>query len=137
MAHYAQIDNNNIVLQVIVADQDYIDSGQAGDPTRWIQTSYNTHGGVHSQGGVPLRKNYASIGYTYDPQRDAFIPPKDYPSWVLDNNTCLWYPPLPLPADAGTGTPPKSYYWDESVVNWVAREPEDPTMVQPHATSPF
>jgi len=124
MAHFAEIDQNNVVLRVIVAEQDFIDSGAVGDPSRWIQTSYNTHSGVHTLGGTPLRKNYASIGYTYDPQRDAFIPQKNFNSWVLDEFTCTWVAPIPMPADAGTGDPPKSYYWDESVTNWVARAPE-------------
>ena len=80
MAHFAQIDGNNIVAQVIVADQDVINTGMFGDPALWIQTSYNTHGGVHTQGGTPLRKNYAGIGYTYDEAKDAFIPPKNFKS---------------------------------------------------------
>ena len=76
MSHYAQIDENNIVINVIVAEEDFIQSGSVGDPNSWIQTSYNTYGNVHQLGGTPLRKNYAGIGYTYDSILDAFIPPK-------------------------------------------------------------
>jgi hypothetical protein len=85
MAHYAKIEND-IVVQVIVAEQDFIDtlSGQ------WIQTSYNTMGGVHQLGGTPLRKNYAGIGFTYDSIRDAFIPPKPSEDAILDEDSCLW-----------------------------------------------
>lgn len=120
MAHYAQIDANNIVTQVIVAEQDFIDSGAVGDPATWIQTSYNTFGGIHRLGGTPLRKNYAGIGYTYDAARDAFIAPKPFASWILDETSCQWQAPVPMPSDAGTGDPPKFYRWDESQVNWVA-----------------
>lgn len=120
MAHYAQIDANNTVTQVIVAEQDFIDSGAVGDPATWIQTSYNTFGGIHRLGGTPLRKNYAGIGYTYDAARDAFIAPRPFASWVLDETSCQWQAPVPMPSDAGTGDPPKFYRWDESQVNWVA-----------------
>lgn len=114
MSHFAQIDENNVVVQVIVAEQDFINSGAVGDPARWIQTSYNTFGGEHRNGGVPLRKNYAGIGYTYDVGRDAFIPPKPYPSWVLNEDTCLWQAPVPMPDDHD-----KRYTWDEEAQNWV------------------
>jgi hypothetical protein len=113
MAHFAQIDENNIVVNVIVAEQDVIDSGIVGDPTKWIQTSYNTHGGVHTLGGTPLRKNYAGIGMTYDPSRDAFISPKPFNSWILDENRCVWEPPIPRPDDK------KIYIWDEETVSWI------------------
>lgn len=93
MAHFALINAQGIVEQVIVAEQDVIDSGLFGNPSSWVQTSYNTHGGVHANGGTPLRKNYAGIGFTYDSVRDAFIPPKPYNTWVLDEETCLWNPP--------------------------------------------
>lgn len=122
MAHFAQIDDNNTVTQVIVAEQDVIDTGMFGDPARWIQTSYNTRGGVHygqdgnPDGGVALRKNYAGIGYSYDSARDAFIPPKPYPSWVLNESTALWDAPVAQPA-AQEGV---FYTWDEDTVNWVA-----------------
>ena len=102
MAHYAKIENN-IVTQVIVAEQDFIDTLEG----QWVQTSYNTHGGIHytttttlsgdkkitkkmPDNGIPLRKNYAGIGFTYDEQRDVFIPPQPDPTWILDENTCLW-----------------------------------------------
>jgi hypothetical protein len=108
MSHYAQIDDNNIVTQVIVAEQDFV-----GDPSRWIQTSYNTTGGQHTNGGTPLRKNYAGIGYTYDVGRDAFIPPKPFNSWSLNEDTCLWDPPTPYPQDNN------AYYWNEDTLSWV------------------
>ena len=113
MSHFAQIDENNIVTQVIVIEQDVVDSGLFGDPASWIQTSYNTSGGVHLLGGTPLRKNYAGIGYTYDNTRDAFIPPKPYNSWVLNEDTCLWEAPTPMPVDG------KIYNWDEATTSWV------------------
>lgn len=120
MAHFAQIDDNNIVVQVIVVEQDVINSGLFGDPTRWIQTSYNTRGGVHygqdgqPDNGVALRKNYAGIGYTYDSVRDAFIPPKPYPSWVLNEETCFWEAPVAQPA------PQEGvfYSWNEDTQSW-------------------
>jgi len=120
MAHFAQVDENNLVTQVIVIDQDMIDTGNWGNPSSWIQTSYNTRGGVHyapnshtPDDGVALRKNYAGIGYTYDETRDAFIPPKPYPSWVLVEATCQWEAPIAYPDDG------KKYMWDEDVINWV------------------
>jgi hypothetical protein len=116
MAHFAQINENNTVVQVIVAEQDFINSGAVGDPAKWIQTSYNTHGGQHPN-GTPLRKNYAGIGYTYDLQRDAFIPPKPFASWQLNEETCLWQAPTPMPSDGQT------YRWDEAQVNWVVTSP--------------
>lgn len=107
MSHYAKIENG-IVTNVIVADAEYIAS-QQGD---WIQTSYNTYGGVHSKGGIPLRKNYAGIGFLYDKDKDAFIPPKPYTSWVLNENYCLWESPILKPNDK------KPYIWNESIMNW-------------------
>lgn len=110
MAHFAQI-KNNIVTQVIVADtQEWCETNLGGE---WIQTSYNTYGGVHTQGGKPFRKNYAGIGYTYDKNRDAFIPPQEYPSWTLNEETCLWEPPTPYPSDGNF------YSWSEEVKEWV------------------
>lgn len=126
MGHFAQIDDNDIVVQVIVAEQDFINTGAVGDPSRWVQTSYNTQGGVHRLGGTPLRKNYAGIGYSYNRQLDAFIPPKPFASWILDESTCHWNAPVPLPEDAGSGDPPKMYYWDEESVNWVESVPPIP-----------
>lgn len=118
MAHYAKVENG-VVTQVIVAEQDFINSGAVGDPATWIQTSYNTRGGIHygqdgqPDGGVALRKNYAGIGYTYDAQRDAFIPPKPFESWVLNEDTCNWDAPVAMPEDG------KRYTWDEATTNWV------------------
>jgi hypothetical protein len=124
MAHYAFLDENNIVTEVIVGK----DEGEEG--VDWEahygafrgqtckRTSYNTSGGVHRLGGTPLRKNYAGIGYTYDAARDAFIPPKPYNSWLLNETTCLWDAPVAMPADAGTGEPPKRYTWDEDTTSW-------------------
>lgn len=93
MSHFAQIDENNIVTRVLVIEQDVIDTGLFGDPATWVQTSYNTYGGEHVLGGTPLRKNYAGIGFTYDAVRDAFIPPKENDTWVLNETTCLWENP--------------------------------------------
>ena len=109
MSHFAKVENG-IVTQVIVAEQDVIDSGLFG--TGWVQTSYNTHGGQHPE-GRPMRKNYAGIGYTYDTGRDAFIPPKLYASWTLNETTCLWDAPTPMPVDD------KRYTWDEPTTSWV------------------
>ena len=97
-------------MQVIVADQEVIDSGAFG--SGWMQTSYNTYGGQHLMGGTPFRKNYAGIGYTYDASRDAFIPPKPYNSWTLNEDTCLWQPPVARPVDDNM------YDWDEESLSW-------------------
>jgi hypothetical protein len=125
MAHYAFLDENNIVTEVIVGKNE----GEEG--VDWEahygafrgqvckRTSYNTHGGVHVNGGTPYRKNYAGFGYTFDSERDAFISPKPFASWVLDEQTCLWNAPVAMPADAGTGEPPKRYSWDEATTSWV------------------
>jgi len=99
MSHFAKIDENNIVQEVIVAEQEFIDSGVLGDATRWIQTSYNTRGGIHygpdglPDGGIALRKNYATKGDIYDPVRDAFYKPQPDPTWILNETTCLWQSP--------------------------------------------
>ena len=91
MAHFAQINENNIVTQVLVIEQGVIDTGLFGEPSSFIQTSYNTHAGVHRLGGTPLRKNYAGVGYTYYSVRDAFIPPKPLSgNWIIDEDTCQW-----------------------------------------------
>ena len=97
-----------------------LDSGNWGDPNDWVQTSYNTYAGVHyapnsrtPDGGIALRKNYAGIGYTYDQTRDVFIAPQPYPSWTLDEDTCLWNPPTPYPEDG------KKYDWDEETTSWI------------------
>ena len=109
MAHFAKVEDG-IVTQVIVAEQDVIDSGLFGDG--WVQTSYNTYGGQHPE-GRPLRKNFAGIGYTYDTERDAFIPPQNYPSWTLNEDTCLWEAPSLYPEDGAL------YLWDEDTLSWV------------------
>ena len=111
MSHFAHI-TNGIVDQVIVIDQETINTGHWGDPSEWVQTSYNTQGGQHPE-GRPLRKNYAGIGYTYDTQRDAFIPPKPFASWLLDEATCLWNPPVAMPTDD------KIYTWNEDTLSWT------------------
>lgn len=108
MSHFAQVENG-IVTQVIVAEQDVIDSGLFG--TGWVQTSYNTRGGQHPN-GTPLRKNYAGVGYTYDEQRDAFIPPKPFASWLLNEDTCLWDAPVAMPNDGAV------YQWNEETLAW-------------------
>jgi len=113
MSHFAKVENG-VVTQVIVIEQDVLNLGHWGDPALWIQTSYNTQAGVHLQGGTPLRKNYAGIGYTYDSGRDAFIPPKPYASWLLNESTCQWDAPTAMPVVAG-----KMFTWDEPTTSWV------------------
>ena len=120
MSHFAEIDDDGIVLRVIVAEQDFIDSGAVGDSSNWIQTSYNTRGGIHYEpntnnpdGGIALRKNYAGIGCTYDGERDAFISPKPFDSWSLSESSCLWEAPVPYPSDG------KNYEWNEDILNWT------------------
>jgi hypothetical protein len=111
MSHFAKVEGG-IVTEVLVIEQDVIDTGLFGDPALWVQTSYNTYGGQHPE-GRPLRKNYAGIGYTYDAERDAFIPPQPFASWTLNEDTCLWGAPAPYPDDG------KPYYWDEATLAWV------------------
>ena len=111
MSHFAKV-VDGIVTQVIVAEPEFFQTFVDSSPGEWIQTSYNTHGGQHSNGGTPLRKNYAGIGYSYDRTKDAFIPPKPYPSWVLNDDTCLWGAPTPMPTDD------KFYEWDETTTSW-------------------
>jgi len=117
VGHFAKVVDSKVV-QVIVAEPEFFDTFVDSSPGQWIQTSYRTHGGQHPE-GTPLRKNYAGIGYTYDAGRDAFIPPKPFASWLLNDDTCLWEAPVPMPLDAGTGTPPKFYNWNEETINWV------------------
>lgn len=119
MAHYAFLDKNNIITEVIVGKDENEDGvdwevfyGNFRNQT-CKRTSYNTHGGVHTFGGVPFRKNYAGLGYTYDATRDAFIPPNSYQSWLLNEDTCLWEPPVPYPTDG------KRYNWNEETQSWV------------------
>jgi hypothetical protein len=116
MAHFAEISEDGIVLRVLVTDnslpnegKDWLEDNLGGT---WVQTSYNTLAGIHSQGEVPFRMNYAGIGFTYNPDRDAFIPPQPYPSWSLDETTCTWEAPYPMPDHPAT--------WDENLQQWVA-----------------
>ena len=111
MAHYAKVLDGK-VTNVIVAEASFFDTFVDTEPGEWIQTSYNTHGGVHRLGGTPLRKNYAGIGYSYDRTKDAFIPPKPYSSWILDDTTCQWKSPIDMPTDELASG--KCYYWDEA-----------------------
>lgn len=123
MAHFAKIGKGNVVEDVIVIDNNDAPTEQAGqefikktynDNSLWLQTSYNTKAGVHSLGGTPFRMNYAEIGGTYDEERDAFIPFKEFPSYVFNETTCQWDPPVALPSDSDT----VKYVWDEIVRNW-------------------
>ena len=111
MAHFAELDENNIVTRVIVVDDENEADGENWCNNflggTWKQTSYNTYGGVHKLGGTPFRKNYAGIGDTYDASRDAFIEPHEFPSWVFNEDKCLYDPPIPYPDDG------QRYYWDE------------------------
>jgi hypothetical protein len=118
MAHYAFLNENNIVTEVIVGKEEGEDNidweqhyGEFRNQT-CKRTSYNTYSGVHSNGGTPYRKNYAGIGYTYDSTRDAFIPPKPFTSWNLNETTCNWEAPTPMPNDN------KFYTWDETTLSW-------------------
>ena len=128
MAHFAKIDENNIVINVIVAEQDFIDSGAVGDPTKWIKTSYNTVAGkyyipnsnweLHEDQSKAFRKNFAGIGGTYDPELDAFLPRRPSLKWALDPETCTWTPP-PQPDYVNL------YYWDQDEDDWVKGESPD------------
>ncbi len=119
MAHYAFLDGNNVVTEVIVGKDENEDGIlwelHYGAFRNQVckRTSYNTRGGVHTSGGTPYRKNYAGIGYTYDESRDAFIPPKPFNSWVLNETSCLWDAPVAMPDDG------KPYYWNEDTTSWV------------------
>ena len=122
MAHFAKIGDGNIVEEVVVVHNDTATSESAGEnflnnmygtSDTWKQTSYNTHGGTHKLGGTPFRKNYASVGGTYDADKDAFIPAQPYNSWTLNNDTCLWEAPVDIPNDG------KAYLWDEASTSWV------------------
>ena len=114
MSHYAKV-LNGIVQQVIVAEAEFFQTFVDTSPGEWIQTSYNTYGGQHKNGGTPLRKNYAGIGFTYDRTKDAFIPPKPFASWTLNEDTCLWDAPTSMPTDG------KFYEWDESTTSWIVK----------------
>ena len=126
MAHFAQINSNNIVTNVIVIDDSWIDNGQQlinsvlGLPGTWLQTSYNTRGGIHyapnsnnPDGGIQIRYNYAGINYNYDPESDAFYCPQPFPSWSLNKSTYIWQAPIPYPTDG------KNYYLDETNQTWI------------------
>ena len=128
MAYFAKLGTGNIIKTVIsinnsvITDSNGIEQEQLGvdfinnlygTNDIWKQTSYNTIGGIHKLGGTPFRKNHAGIGYTYDSNRDAFISPKPYNSWILNETTCLWEAPLPYPNDG------KLYSWDEELINWI------------------
>ena len=115
MSHFAKIENG-IVTQVIVAEEDFISTGALGDPASWVQTSYNTRGGEHLNGGIPLRANYAGIGYTYDAINDVFYAPQPYPSWTISKPTWTWTSPVPMPTDGGF------YTWNEETQSWDITE---------------
>jgi hypothetical protein len=116
--YYAKV-VDGIVIDIIIADQAFIDGGYVGDPSQWYETTHNARGGVHydrnnNPDSAPvIRKNYAYIGGTYDANKDAFIDPQPFPSFTLNEETCTWVPPIPYPDES------KQYYWDESVRNWV------------------
>ena len=129
MAHFAKLDQNNIVVTInVVHNSELLIDGAENEQKginflntffntsdNWKQTSYNTQGGVHKLGGTPFRKNYAGIGYTYNEDKDAFIPPQPYSSWTLNNDTCQWEAPVAYPDDD------KEYQWNEETTNWVER----------------
>ena len=122
MAHFAEIDSNNVVLRVIVVDNKDTSTPDGTEVEsigvafcqrlfggNWVKTSYNGN----------IRKNYAGMGYTYNAGLNAFVPPKPFASWILNNDTAQWDAPTPMPSDAGTGEPPKRYSWDEATTSWV------------------
>ena len=113
MSHFAKVENG-IVTNVIVIEQDVLNTGHWGDPSLWVQTSYNTYAGQHRLGGTPMRKNYAGIGHTYDSVRDAFYAPQPFPSWILNEDTCNWAPPIPMPEHV-EGI---FYNWNEDTLSW-------------------
>jgi len=125
MSHFAYLDEDDVVIQVAVIEQDVIDTGLFGDPARFERTSYNTRGGVYYTPNTDtpdpdqskaFRKNYACIGFKFDRVRDAFIPKQPHPSWVLDEFSCLWQAPTPMPIDG------KHYQWDEPSLSWAEVE---------------
>jgi len=134
MGHFCKVVDGKVV-SVIVAEKEFFDTFVDSSPGQWLRTSYNTRGGVHyepnsdtprADQSQALRKNYAGIGYSYDATRDAFISPQTFPSWVLDEQTCLWNAPIPKPTDN------KPYYWDEALGNWV----EEPVASTPVGVAP-
>ena len=131
MASFAKLNSENIVTTVVsvvnevLKDSNGVEQEQLGinflnqlynTNDNWKQTSYNTNAGIHKLGGTPFRKNFAGIGYTYDTQRDAFIPPKPFNSWILNETTCLWDAPIPMPNDASID---RRYSWNEETQNWI------------------
>jgi len=125
MAHFAKLGTGNIVERVAVLSNDVATTEQAGvdflnnlhsSRDVWKQTSYNTHGGEHKLGGTPFRKNYAGVGYTYDEVRDAFIAPKPFKSWILNEESCTWESPVSYPNDG------KDYNWNETTKQWDLNE---------------
>ena len=121
MGHFAKV-QDGVVTQVIVAEPEFFNNFVDSSPGQWIQTSYNTRGGVHYQPNTntpsddqtkALRKNYAGIGFTYDVTKDAFIPPQPFASWTLNEDSCLWESPVPMPEDG------KLYRWDEDTTTWI------------------
>lgn len=113
MSHFAHVNKNGIVDQVIVIEADVLASGHWGDPSEWVQTSYNTQRGEHLLGGTPLRKNFAGVGMVYDSVRGAFYSLRPYPSWTLNEGTCTWEPPVPEVPGKGI--------WDEATLAWRSR----------------
>lgn len=111
MSHFAKVVDGK-VTQVIVAEPDFFNTFVDTSPGEWIQTSYNTHGNQHKNGGTPLRGNYAGIGYTYDRTNDVFYSPKPFASWILNESTWLWEAPVEMPDDD------KKYQWDEATISW-------------------
>ena len=114
MAHYAKVLNGK-VIEVIVAEADFFKSFIDNSPGQWLQTSYNTLGGVHAAGGTPLRKNFAGIGYNYDADADMFYAPQPFESWILNPDSAIWEAPVPMPTDG------KRYVWDELIKNWTIK----------------
>ena len=123
MAHWAELDENNIVIRVTVGNNEDINEGYGwiieNLGGRWIKTSYNTNGGIHSLGGTPLRKNFAMPGYIYDEQKDAFIAPQPYASWLFNEESCTWSAPIEKPNDG------EYYVWNEDIINWYTPTIED------------
>ena len=113
MSHFAKVENG-VVTQVIVAEHSFISSGVVGNPGDWVQTSYNTIAGQHTQGGTPLRGNYAGIGYAYDKDKDVFYAPQPFASWTLNETTWTWEAPSAMPTEGGP------FAWDEDTKSWVA-----------------
>jgi hypothetical protein len=123
MSHFAKVLDGKVV-QVIVAEPEFFDTFVDTSPGTWLQTSYNTVGGVHKLGGTPLRKNFAAIGYEYRYDLDAFIPAKPFNSWTLNEETCLWEPPVSYPENG------RIYSWDENTLTWIDQTPSGATKIE-------